>query len=45
LRGTTHEWSIEDVAALPVASEMIARRRISKQDYTPFLRLVAMLGQ
>lgn len=43
-RPAPHEWSEDDVAALLTASERLAAKRESRYDYTPLLRLVALLG-
>jgi len=39
-----HEWTNEEVEALLAASTTLAAKRESRYDYTPLLRLVALLG-
>ncbi len=39
-----HVWSDEELEALLVASERLARKPVSNYDYTPLLRLTARLG-
>ena len=39
-----HEWTDEDVGALLAASVTLAGKRESRYDYSPLLRLVALLG-
>jgi integrase len=39
-----HEWTDAEVAALLAASASLAARPVSKYDYTPVLRFVALLG-
>lgn len=39
-----HEWTDEEVEALLAASVALAAKRDARYDYTPLLRLVALLG-
>jgi integrase len=43
-RRAAHEWQPEQVEALLAASARLAAEHESRQDYTPLLRLVALLG-
>jgi integrase len=39
-----HEWSTEEISALIAASEQLARQPEARYDYSPIIRVLALLG-